>query len=86
MSKYINLPIQEAEGTTNRINSKKFTSIELKLVQKTKYKKKILESSEKKHLNYRGKVIKITVAFSSETQGSATIVLSGQKSAKSRII
>lgn len=37
MSKDINLQIQEAEGTTNRINPKKFTPV--KLVKKTKDKK-----------------------------------------------
>lgn len=80
----MNLHIQEAERNTNSINPKKFTSFKLKIVQKTQEKNipKAMREGEKKHLNRRGKVIKMTVGFSSEimeAERSGTIVSKAKK-------
>ena len=67
--KDINLQIQEAEWTPNRINLKKLMPkyIIIKLL-KYKDKEKILKAArEKQHLTYRKKTIRMTVDFSSET-------------------
>lgn len=69
LARDINLPIWEAEWIWNKIdnNNKKSMSRHIK-IRKLKSQEKMLKAvTEKWYFSYRGKLLQMTVDFSSET-------------------